>query len=57
MDDIEYLKIMHKHFIGYLVARYDSGEAAEIACLCDETLDRSGRLLGDVRKASRTWSE
>lgn len=58
MDDaavaeVERMKAINRHFINYLADRYRNGEAVVIAGLCDETLDRSGRLLGDVRQAAR----
>lgn len=51
--EVDYFKAMHRHFVAYLAGRYRSGEAQIIAGLCDETLDRSGRLLGEVRDAAR----
>lgn len=47
-----YYKAVHIRFIQYLASQYRNGMAREIAGLCDETLDRSGRLLGEVRKAA-----
>jgi hypothetical protein len=55
--EIEYLKAVHKHFIAYLASQYRCGMAREIAGLCDETLDRSGRLLGEVRAVARSPQE
>lgn len=56
MSDERYLKIMFEHFVAYLASRYNSGETLYIAELCDETLDRSGRLLGEVRNAAKCES-
>jgi hypothetical protein len=53
MAEVAYLKAIHKHFVAYLASQYRCGMAVEIAGLCDETLDRSGRLLGEVRDAAR----
>lgn len=50
--ELAYLKAIHEHFVEYLAAKYKDGRAVEIAGLCDETLDRSGRLLGRVREAA-----
>lgn len=55
--EVEYLKAVHKHFVAYLASQYRCGMAREIAGLCDETLDRSGRLLGEVREVARTPQE
>lgn len=51
----EYFFAVHGNFVAYLAERYNKGvnEACEIAGLCDERLDRSGRLLGAVRTAAR----
>ena len=54
VNDHRYLSIMHQRFVAYLAARYNDGEAVEIARWCDETLDRSGRLLGEVRDVARS---
>jgi hypothetical protein len=51
--EVDYLKAVHKHFVAYLASQYRCGMAVEIAGLCDETIDRSGRLLGEVREAAR----
>jgi hypothetical protein len=53
MKEIGYLQAMERHFISYLAERYKTGEAFDIARLCDETLDPSGRLLGRVRDVAR----
>jgi hypothetical protein len=50
----QYLKIMFDRFVAYLALRYNNGEALYIAEWCDETLDRSGRLLGEVRNVARS---
>ena len=55
--EVRYLKAIHKHFVAYLASQYRCGMAREIAGLCDETLDRSGRLLGEVRAVARTPQE
>jgi hypothetical protein len=52
--EVDYLRAVHKHFVAYLASQYRCGMAREIAGLCDETLDRSGRLLGEVRTVART---
>jgi hypothetical protein len=57
MSDERYLKIIFEHFVAYLASRYNGGETLYIAELCDETLDRSGRLLGEVRNAARQRSK
>lgn len=54
MSDEQYHKLMFGHFVAYLVSRYNNGEARYIAEWCDEKLDRSGRLLGEVRIAALT---
>ncbi len=54
MTDEQYHKIMFDRFVAYLALRYNDGEALFIAEWCDKTLDRSGRLLGEVRNAART---
>ncbi len=41
-----------KELIAALAKHYAKHYAA-IGALCDETLDRSGRLLGEVRKEAR----
>lgn len=51
--EASYYEAVHKHFVEYLASQYRNGMAVEIAGLCDETLDRSGRLLGEVRQAAR----
>lgn len=48
-----YYKAVHGHFVAYLAGRYKAGEATVIAGMCDETLDQSGRLLGEVRDVAR----
>lgn len=53
MREINYLKAIESHFVSYLAARYKAGEAVDIARLCDEKLDASGRLLGRVRDVAR----
>jgi hypothetical protein len=53
MTDEHYHKIMFDRFVAYLALRYNNGEALYIAEWCDETLDRSGRLLSEVRDAAR----
>jgi hypothetical protein len=55
--EVRYLKAMHERFVSYLASQYRCGMAREIAGLCDETLDRSGRLLGEVRAVARTPQE
>lgn len=52
MAEVDYLKAIYKKFVAHLADKYRNGQSVEIAGLCDETLDRSGRLLGEVRKAS-----
>lgn len=54
-DDIDYFEAVHRSLIRYLADRYrkSTNEACEIAGLCDELLDQSGRLLGEVRAAAR----
>jgi hypothetical protein len=54
MAEIKYLNAVHRNFVRYLASKYREGRANEIAGLCDEDLDRSGRLLGEVREAART---
>lgn len=54
MTDEQYHKIMFDRFVAYLALRYNNGEALYIAKWCDETLDRTGRLLGEVRNAARS---
>lgn len=54
--EVDYLKAVHKHFVAYLASQYRNGMAVEIARQCDETIDRSGRLLGEVREAARSQS-
>lgn len=49
----QYLSIIYQHVVEYLGERYRKGERSEIGRLCDDTLDRSGRLLGEVRKFAR----
>lgn len=51
--EADYFKAVHKRFVAYLASQYRCGMAREIAGLCDETLDRSGRLLGEVREVAR----
>jgi hypothetical protein len=52
LKELAWLKAAHKNFVAYLASQYRNGMAVEIAGLCDETLDRSGRLLGEVREAA-----
>ncbi len=48
----EYYKAVYKNLKDWLAERYGASEALYIANLCDDTLDRSGRLLGEVREVS-----
>ena len=48
-----YYKHIYGKFVGYLATRYKEGEAVHIAGWCDEHLDQSGRLLGEVRDVAR----
>jgi hypothetical protein len=57
MAEVRYLNAVHRNFIKYLASQYKDGRAVEIAGLCDETLDKSGRLLGEVREVARTPQE
>jgi hypothetical protein len=45
MKEIRYLQAMERHFVEYLAERYKNGEAVDIARLCDDILDRSGRQV------------
>ena len=54
-NEWEYLEIVHGRFVRYLAERYKNGETLVIAGLCDETLDRSGKLLGEVRAIARSF--
>lgn len=56
-SDREQLHIIYNNFVRHLARQYRDGQAVEIAGLCDETLDRSGQLLGHVREAARDPSE
>lgn len=51
--EISKLRIVRRHFVEYLAEQYRNGQAVEIAGLCDERLDRSGALLGEVREVAR----
>lgn len=53
LDELNYLKAVHQHLILYLAGRYRAGEYVEIGHLCDDDLDQSGRLLGEVREIAR----
>ena len=53
VKELNYLRAMHKHFVDHLASQYRCGAAVETARLCAETLDPSGRLLGEVRDAAR----
>jgi hypothetical protein len=53
MDEVRWLNAVHRNFVKHLASQYLDGKAREIAGLCDESLDRSGRLLGEVRDVAR----
>lgn len=53
MTDEQYRSIIYDHLVHYLAERYRSGEQSEIGRLCDDRLDKSGRLLGLVREVAR----
>jgi len=50
----DYYLAVYKNLVDHLATRYLSGEAREVADLCDLKLDKSGQLLGEVREAARS---
>lgn len=51
MTRTQYITKVHENLIEHLVTLYNKGDGyLAVSRLCDETLDRSGRLLGEVRK-------